>query len=86
VVQQQQKEIGLFMRRAEQSTDAAQTRLEIGGRRFLRALRAGFFVLVGATFLCAAPGCGMFQQQPKRPQKTGPQTVEGWMAQPRVNP
>jgi hypothetical protein len=38
-----------------------------------------------AAFL-ASPGCGMFQQRQKRPEKVGPQTVEEWIGQKRVNP
>jgi hypothetical protein len=39
-------------------------------------------MLLCASILAAATGCGLFQQeQPKRPN-----TVEGWMQQPRVQP
>ena len=32
--------------------------------------------------IATSSGCSMFQQ---RPQKTGPTTVEGWMAQPLLD-
>jgi hypothetical protein len=48
-------------------------------------LRSGKFIVVIALMVCtllATSGCSMFQKkQPKRPD-----TVEAWLAQPRVQP
>jgi hypothetical protein len=63
--------------------------LESSGRRaspFLGALRSIIFLMLSMSAFLAAPGCGMFQQRPKRPEKVGAQTVEEWIGQKRVNP
>ncbi len=55
-------------------------------RQFMSLARIALVALIGVVVAGAAPGCGMFQQRQKRPEKTGPLTVEDWMGQKRLTP
>lgn len=52
----------------------------------MRIRRILIAVMLLWSTLSAATGCGMFQQKQQKLKKEGPQTVEGWISQPRVPP
>ncbi len=74
------------MRYGKLFNNSANTRLKNASKWLLHALHTATLLLISASLIFTASGCGMVQQKQKRPQKTGPQTVEEWMAQRRVNP
>jgi hypothetical protein len=53
---------------------------------FLGVVHSIIFWMLSTSAILAAPGCGMFQHRQQRPEKVGPQTVEEWIGQRRVNP